>query len=62
MVSGINIFSNGFNTIIAPGVTIGKNSIVSGSFVLIEDIPDYCIIAGNPAEIIKNVILLKRNV
>lgn len=38
---------------ILPGVTIGKNSIIGANSVVTRDIPDNCIVAGNPAQIIK---------
>lgn len=41
--------------IITAGVTVGKNSIVSVGSVVTNDIPDYCIVAGNPARIIKKI-------
>lgn len=43
----------GYNSIIMKGVTIGKGVIVgAGSFVK-EDIPDYAVVVGNPARVIK---------
>lgn len=60
LVSGINIFPSGYNAIIAPGVTTGKNSAVAGSSVVIEDIPDYSVVAGNPAKIIKKYDFIKK--
>ena len=41
--------------IITAGITIGENSIVSVGSVVTSDIPDYCIVAGNPARIIKKI-------
>jgi acetyltransferase-like isoleucine patch superfamily enzyme len=41
--------------IISAGVTIGKNSIVSIGSAVTEDVPDYCIVVGNPARIIKKI-------
>lgn len=43
----------GANSIILPGVTIGQGSIVSASSVVIKDVPEKCIVGGNPALIIK---------
>lgn len=43
----------GINSVIMPGVTIGKNSVIGASSVVIKDIPDYCVASGNPAKIIK---------
>ncbi|HMG83787.1 MAG TPA: DapH/DapD/GlmU-related protein [Ferruginibacter sp.] len=43
----------GFNAIILKGVTIGEGAIVGAGSVVTEDVPDYAIVAGNPAQIIK---------
>ena len=41
--------------IITLGVTIGKNSIISSGSVVTHDIPDYCVVVGNPARVIKKI-------
>ena len=41
--------------IITLGVTIGKNSIISSGSVVSQDIPDYCVVVGNPARIVKKI-------
>jgi len=41
--------------IITAGVTIGENSMVSTGSVVFEDIPDYCVVMGNPARVIKKI-------
>ena len=38
---------------ILPGVEIGKGSIVGANSVVTKSIPAYCMVAGNPAKIIK---------
>lgn len=43
----------GINVVIMPGVTIGKNSVVGASSVVVEDVSDYCVVTGNPTKIIK---------
>lgn len=43
----------GANVVITPGVKIGKNSIVAAGSVVTKSIPNYCVVAGNPAKIIK---------
>lgn len=43
----------GFGSIIMPGVTIGKKSIVAAGAVVINDVPDNCMVAGNPAVVKK---------
>jgi acetyltransferase-like isoleucine patch superfamily enzyme len=42
--------------IILPGVTIGNQSIVGAGAVVTKDVPPNCIVAGNPARIIKQGI------
>lgn len=41
------------NCVITAGVTIGKNSVVAAGSVVTKDVPDYAVVAGNPAKIIK---------
>lgn len=41
----------GANCLILPGVTIGNGAIVAAGSVVTRDVPDYAIVAGNPARI-----------
>lgn len=43
----------GTRAIILPGVTIGKGSIIAAGAVVSKDVPDYAIVGGVPAKIIK---------
>ena len=43
----------GENAIILPGIEIGKNSIIGAGSVVTKNVPENCIVAGNPARIIK---------
>lgn len=43
----------GINSIILPGVRIGKYSIVGAGSLVNKDVPPYTIVAGSPAKIIK---------
>lgn len=43
----------GEHVIILPGVEIGKKSIVAAGAVVTKNVPEYVIVAGNPAKIIK---------
>ncbi|MDX4039812.1 acyltransferase [Aliarcobacter skirrowii] len=45
----------GANCIILTGVNIGKNSVVGAGSVVTKDVPDFTVVAGNPAKIIKNL-------
>ena len=41
----------GGRSMIMPGVTIGNHVYVGGGSIVTHDIPDHCIVAGNPARI-----------
>lgn len=43
----------GFNCTILKGVTIGKGAIIGSNTTIKKDVPDYAVIVGNPAQIIK---------
>ncbi|PSW57645.1 acyltransferase [Photobacterium leiognathi] len=43
----------GYGVHINPNITIGKNCIIGARAVVTKNIPDYCVVAGNPAKIIK---------
>jgi len=36
-------------------VTIGRNSIVGAGSVVSQDVPDNCVVLGNPARVIKKI-------
>ena len=38
---------------ILPGVTVGKHAIVGACSVVTKDVPDYAVVAGNPAKVLK---------
>jgi len=42
-------------SIIMAGVTVGENSIVSPGSVVAQDVPDYCVVVGNPARVVKKI-------
>ena len=46
----------GANAIIMAGVKIGNEVIVGSGAIVTKDIPSNCIVAGNPARILKNNI------
>jgi acetyltransferase-like isoleucine patch superfamily enzyme len=43
----------GFNATILKGVTIGEGAIIGACSVVTKDVPDWTIVGGNPAQIIK---------
>ena len=43
----------GLNAIIKRGITIGNGAIIAAGSVVVKDVPDYAIVGGNPAKIIK---------
>lgn len=43
----------GTNAIILPGVKVGAHSIVAAGAVVTKDVPDWAIVGGNPAKIIR---------
>lgn len=46
----------GANAVVLPGVHLGKNTIVGAGAVVTKSFPGgYCVIAGNPAKIIKKL-------
>lgn len=49
---GSNVFI-GAKAIILPNVTIGDNVIIGAGAVVSKDIPSNCVVAGNPARVIK---------
>jgi len=45
----------GTNSVILPGVTVGRNSVVGANSVVCEDVPDYTVVGGVPAKTIKHI-------
>ena len=45
----------GGGSVICPGVTIGENALVAAGSVVVRDVPDRAIVAGNPAQVVRNV-------
>ncbi|MDO6390559.1 CatB-related O-acetyltransferase [Pontibacter sp. BT731] len=43
----------GYEAVIMPGVRIGNGAIVATKAVVTRDVPDYAIVAGNPAQVVK---------
>lgn len=53
---GKNVWIGEKATILS-GVTIGDGVVVAANSVVCHDVPSYCVVAGNPAKIIKQVML-----
>lgn len=45
----------GMNAVVLKGVTIGEGAIVAACAVVTKDVPPYCVVAGNPAVVVKKV-------
>jgi acetyltransferase-like isoleucine patch superfamily enzyme len=43
----------GANTVIVAGVHIGKHAVVAAGSIVTKDVPDFSIVAGNPAKLIR---------
>lgn len=43
----------GARVIVLPGVTIGSHCIIGAGSVVTKDVPDYAIVGGNPAKILR---------
>ncbi len=43
----------GANAIILPGVTVGDGAIIAAGAVVTKDVPEFAVVGGNPAKIIK---------
>lgn len=41
----------GANSVVLPGITVGKNALVGAGSVVTQDVPENAIMAGNPAKI-----------
>lgn len=43
----------GYGALIGPGVRIGNGAIIGAGSVVREDVPDYAVVTGNPARIVR---------
>lgn len=43
----------GANSVVIGNVKIGKHCVIGSNSVVTKDIPDYCVVVGNPAKVIK---------
>jgi acetyltransferase-like isoleucine patch superfamily enzyme len=35
------------------GVKIGRHCVIAAGAIVVKDVPDYCVVGGNPAKILK---------
>jgi acetyltransferase-like isoleucine patch superfamily enzyme len=45
----------GARSVVLQGVTIGKRVMVAAGAVVVRDVPDDCLVAGNPAKVIRQL-------
>jgi acetyltransferase-like isoleucine patch superfamily enzyme len=45
----------GFNSIVLKGVRIGKGAIIGAGSVVTKDVPEFSIVVGNPAKVVKSI-------
>jgi acetyltransferase-like isoleucine patch superfamily enzyme len=45
----------GFDACVLPGVTIGEGAVIGARSVVVEDVPPYAVVAGNPARPIRRL-------
>lgn len=50
-----NHVSIGANATILGDITIGDNVVIGAGSVVVKDVPDNCVVAGNPAKIVKTL-------
>jgi len=43
-------------SVITPGVTIGSGAVVSAGSVVLKDVPANCLVRGNPATVVREII------
>lgn len=51
---GDNVWIGG-NSIILPDVTVGSNSVIAAGSVVTKDVPEWTVVAGNPARVIRKI-------
>jgi putative colanic acid biosynthesis acetyltransferase WcaF len=47
----------GAGAFIGPGVTVGQGAVVGARAVVVQDVPPWKVVAGNPARVIKDRVL-----
>lgn len=44
----------GYEATIMPGIKVGHGAVIASKSVVTSDVPDYCMVGGNPARMIKS--------
>lgn len=60
IVIGDNVWIAAHATIL-PGVTIGEGAVVGACAVVAKDVPPWSVVVGNPARVVKQRVLKKRD-
>ncbi len=50
----------GTRAIVMPGVHIGDSSVVAAGSIIVKDVPSNCMVAGNPAKVIKEGVVVEK--
>ena len=50
----------GVNAVILPGVVIGDECVIGAGAVVTKDVPSNCIVAGNPAKVLRRGITTRK--
>ena len=45
----------GQNVVVCPGVTVGRGAVIGANSLVNKDVPDFCLAAGSPVEIIRKI-------
>ncbi len=43
----------GAHAVVLPGIKIGRNVVIAAGTVVTRDVPDYCVVVGNPGRIVR---------
>lgn len=47
--------SIGANATLLPGITVGRHAMIGAGSVVTKDVPDYAVVVGNPAKVIRYI-------
>jgi acetyltransferase-like isoleucine patch superfamily enzyme len=51
---GDNVYI-GNNAMIMPGIIVGSNVVIAAGSVVTKNVPDNCVVAGNPAKVVRDI-------